>query len=301
MTEQPSLLALLSQAAARRTAEQQAASSAPPVLAPDHVLAMVEAQDARVEQPRTLGNRDGLTHLSSLLNVCPREHVIARRFNISRPEQVTGGHRIVWKFGRAIEDHVRSSIIDARARRGVFGAWTCVCGHARHVGFHPPSATCPACRKGLDHYREPEVIDPNSGVIGSPDITLVENGWYLPVEIKSMNKEDFDKLTRPVADHALQVLGYHRLLHLLGYRMFPEARLIYVRKEFLWGGRNRVYKEYSVRPEDHAAQIDAMLQAGGDIQAHLRAGSTPDRIGGCHSATCSRARSCSVSDVCWSL
>lgn len=301
MTQPTGLLALLSQAAQRHQTAQEAASQNAPTLSEDFLTALVSAQDARVEAPRTLGNRDGLTHLSSLLNVCPREHVLARRFNISRPEPVTGGHRIVWKFGRAVEDHVRDSLLAARERRGVYGIWKCVCKHTSHQGYYPPAATCPRCRQGLNHYHEIALIDPDNGVVGSPDMLLVERGWFLPVEVKSMNKEDFDRLTAPVPDHALQVAGYWRILHVLGYRVMPEARLIYVRKEFLWGGRNRVYKEFTIQPGPLAPLTDAMFLAARDIQEHLQAGSTPERIQGCHSASCSRARSCSVSDVCWSL
>lgn len=300
MNQPTSLLALLSQAAQRHQGAQDVAAL-PPSLPENYLTAMVETQDARVEAPRTLGNREGLTHLSSLLNVCPREHVIARRFNISRPQAVTGGHRVVWKFGRAVEDHVRSSILAARERRNIYGVWKCVCKHTAHTGFHPPAATCPRCRLPLDRYYEVELIDPDNGVTGSPDMLLVERGWFVPVEVKSMNKDDFDKLSAAVPDHALQVAGYWRILRALGYRVHAEARLIYVRKEFLWGGRNRVYKEFVVRPETLSPLTEAMFSAGREIQDHLQAGSTPDRITGCHSATCSRARSCSVSDVCWSL
>ena len=77
----------------------------------------------RIPDIRRIGSRDGYTHVTSLIGLCPRQHRIAVEHEIQVTESVTGGHQVMWAIGRAVETHVRKQIIDA-GRASVFG--TCL-------------------------------------------------------------------------------------------------------------------------------------------------------------------------------
>lgn len=273
-----------------------------PRLADDHLTRMVCAADEVPERTRSGGNAEGLIHISSLVGaVCERDHVLSQRHRMMNASVVTGGHKVMWKIGRAVEKHVRTSIISARGRRNVYGVWQCRCGHTEHLGEHPQDMRCERCWSGLGHYREPQLVDAVRKVTGSPDLTLIEKGLFLVSEIKSMNKEDFDALEAPLADHVIQACGYHRLYEMLGFPMLPQVRLFYVRKQFLWGGRNRIYKEFTIDPATYARQVDLCFEAAERIRDHVEAGTTPDRIRPCRSARSTRAKECNSCATCWQL
>lgn len=270
-----------------------------PQLDPEHVTRLVGSGDANPRITRSGGNEDGYTHLSSLIGVCEREQTISRQHGIPIHETVSGGMKIIWAIGRAVEKHIRESVIKARDYRDVHGKWVCRCGHSEHVGLYPTERTCGTCWGHLKYYREPLLIDHDAAVVGSPDLTLIEMGFYLPVEVKSMAKDQFDELKNPLADHVLQVLGYRHLYKLMGYPVMDIASIVYGRKDFKFGGTRAVYKEYHVHWEQWQPQIDAMFEAGRRIkEANLDHRLLPRP---CASPTCTRAKGCKRANMCFTL
>lgn len=270
-----------------------------PRLPDDFLITEVATADSAAERSRVApGN--GYVHISSLIDVCVRQHVLTKLHGINNFNTVTGAHRVMWALGRAAENHVRQSIIKVRQRNGIYGVWQCKCGQTKHQGFHPPERRCERCQSGLTEYREPALLDHDARAVGSPDLTLsVGNNYMAVVEIKSMNKKDFDALERPKADHVVQAAAYRRLYEQMGFTVHDEVIILYVKKEFQWGSP---YKEFHVNvTSGHwPGLIDDMLADGREISDRTQSGTLPARTK-CANVGCTRAKSCPVSTLCFSM
>jgi hypothetical protein len=284
-----------------------------PALAENHIIDMIEAGDAIPEVSRIGGGAyHGYTHLSSLLDVCVRQQVIAANHQVPIAESHTGSMKLVFAFGRAAENHARRQIILSRGRQGIYGKWICPCEFSAHVGEYPHDRRCTRCHKALSIYKEPLLVDVDREIVASPDLTTIEaNSYFLVVECKSMKAEEFDKLRAPLADHASQGLGYRRMYQQAGFPVLDFAAIVYIRKEFIWGGgRNRVYKEFHVTEGEtnrelglfggYRPQLNFMWEAAENITHHKRHGTIPRRTV-CGHAGCSRAKQCPVAHICFSL
>ncbi len=204
---------------------------------------VVNAQDATPEPER---HNEGYMHMSKLLKgVCSRQ-VVFTDMNPAKPifQTATGGHRVMWKLGRAAEAHVRDSYIRGVKGEGVYGLWRCKCGAHTKAGYYSELwPSCGRCRTAPDNYGEQPFFDHENGIVGNPDF-LVRIGEYLyVVEIKSMNGEDFDALQAPMPDHIYQGAGYRRLVALNDFPVAPIVVIIYVTKKFVFGSP---YKEFHV-------------------------------------------------------
>lgn len=270
-----------------------------PRLDPEHVTRLVANADKIPAKTRSGGNKDGFIHLSSLIGMCEREQTISHQHGVATHRGASGPMKIIWAIGRAVEKHIRNSVIVARDWQGVHGRWECRCRASSHLGVHPAERSCLVCGGGLNTYREPLLIDHAAGVIGSPDLTLIEMGWYLATEIKSMNKDQFDKIEKPLADHILQAMGYRHLYRLMGYPVLDIVAVVYGRKDFKFGGTRAVYKEYHVRAADWQGQIDDMFAAATRVRRANLARDLLPRT--CTSADCTRAKSCERATMCFSL
>lgn len=270
-----------------------------PVLRDSHVTRLVAQADAVPQKTRSGGNDEGLLHLSSLIGMCEREQAISHQHGVPSFTSVAGPMKIIWRIGRAVEKHIRDSVIKAREGRDIYGRWVCRCGASEHLGVLPEHRTCPRCHHYLTSYREPVLRNYEYGVVGSPDLTLIEMGFYLATEIKSMNKDEFDKLEAPKADHVLQALGYRRLYQLAGFPVFDWVSVVYARKDFKFGGSRAVYKEYHAPAAPREGQITAMFEAARRVREANRRGDLPPRI--CDSPTCRRAKDCERVSLCFGL
>ena len=86
------------------TPEPERATTPDPVseprqlLATDCVKAVVDSCDGRPDTVRA--GTGGHTHVSSLVDVCVRQHVITRQLGARSDRRWTGGHRIAFALGR---------------------------------------------------------------------------------------------------------------------------------------------------------------------------------------------------------
>ena len=236
-------------------------------------------------------------NVSSLVGICTRQHVLAALDDRLHFGTVTGGHRVMWAFGRAVENHIRSTYLEATARRGAFGNWSCRCGNHRHQGFFP-TTDCETCGGSAHNYSELVLLDHRRKLKGSPDIVAtVGGGWFLPVEIKSMNADEWKGLKRPKGDHIMQVGVYHRMLAEQGWKVLPQTSIIYTSKDFRFGSP---YKEFHVDTRDKAVtdMIDTALSLAEEVANHKQAGTLPPREK-CGSPTCTTAKGCPMIVSCW--
>ena len=254
------------------------------------LMRVVNAQDSAPEAKR---HNDGYLHMSQLLRgLCPRQV----RFTDMNPEKrvyedVTGGHRVMWKLGRAAEAHIRDSYIKGVKGEGVYGQWRCKCGAHSKTGFFDETWTaCGRCRTLPDNYGELAVFDHENGVVGNPDFLVRIGNLLYVVEIKSMNGEDFDVLERPMPDHIIQGAGYRRLMLANGFEVAPVVIILYVTKKFKYGSP---YKEFHVNVEsqNYEAVLDGAWQRGKLIRTARQKDLLPrDRV--CSSMDSPQAKKC---------
>ncbi len=268
-------------------------------LPPDFVSRVVGTQDAIPEVKR---HNNGYMHLSELLHdVCPRQVILTDRNPTKRVYQAaTGGHRVMWKLGRAVEAHVRDSYIRGVKGKGVLGVWSCKCGNRSETGlFSTDWVNCRRCDSALTNYGEVTLFDHDAGIVGNVDLPIYIGQSVTVVEIKSMNGEEFDALQAPIPDHVYQAAGYRRLLIKRGDLRVSDTIIIhYSTKKFKFG---KPYKEFHINASDPTIDrvLDGVWQRASDIKRHRLEQSLPAREL-CRSSDSPRARKCVHCGECWS-
>ncbi|AHC30489.1 exonuclease [Rhizobium phage vB_RleS_L338C] len=269
-----------------------------PTIPDDYIKETVKRLDNAPQASRL--NHPGYVHVSSLINVCARQYALAHRYQVEVMEaSPTGGHRVMWKIGRAVEKHVRSQFIVGQGRQGIYGVWKCMCGRIDHLGMFP-ARTCNYCGEQATKYCEPVLHDDENKIVGSPDITfLVGRYYFVPVELKSMNKTDWDALEAPVPDHIAQAAMYRHLYSIKGYHVHDNVKFVYTTKDFKWGDP---YKEYQVDCTQEAVVnvVNAMVEAARRIRVSGETRTLPNRTV-CRTAGNSRAKACPVAHLCFSM
>lgn len=243
---------------------------------------------ARIGQP-------GYIHLSELVTLCARKQALMLDRGVVTENQITGAHRVMWRIGRAVEAHVRSQLVDGMPM-DAFGGWSCRCGATERVGHRPARQTCATCANPVDQYRELTLRDDEHGVVGNPDFVTRHRACYVPVEIKSMVKTEWDELRQPKANHVMQAIGYRRLLQVNGFPVHDDVVLIYVAKDFAWGSP---YKEFHVRvTQRHEDQLDELFAEAKLVLDYLATGRLPTRVHCTHIGG-RRAKGCPVNGECF--
>lgn len=267
-------------------------------LPPDMFKDVLDAEDRIPEKPRT--GKAGYIHVSSLIGMCARAQVLSVMHGVEVHKAVTGGHRVMWKFGRAVEQHVRESIIRSKKFANVYGVWKCVCRRTEEVGYHNSARMCPTCKGKLDTYNELTLYDHEAGIVGNPDLLYRHSAPFVVVEVKSMTGEDWKALEAPLGDHIFQAGMYRHLLKKNNLPTFDEVVIFYTSKHFThWGSP---YKEFHVdvsRPEFEAIVNDAV-----ELAKAVKAGNAqriaPPRTA-CANNTCTRAKNCPAQNLCFQL
>lgn len=270
-------------------------SALPDVLEEGSLKKIVDRQD-NIPVEKRIGS--DYTHVSSLIDMCPRQFKLMFDRNMPQLEKVHGGDRVVWEMGRAAERHFRTQYISGVDYKGVHGKWQCLCQRTEVVGFAQLDAPeCPTCRTRPLHYAELPYYDHAAGVVGNPDLPIFTQGAFLITEIKSMNAKDFEALEEPQPDHIFQGGSYRRLYELNDLPVHPLIRVVYVRKDYRYGSP---YKEYNV--DALSRTVTTMLDIGWDTARELhavrRTAEIPERV--CTHARCTRAKNCPVLVPCWS-
>lgn len=270
-----------------------------PEVADDLVSSAVDSADRIAQVGRTAS--DGFIHATSLIGRCPRRAVIEASYNLSFAQQYWGADKIVHAIGRAVENHVRDSFIKVTPGHNVYGVWVCQCGVAETVGTKPSEGVCELCRTPLDVYKEPVLLDARLSLIGSPDLTYLAGGTHaLPVEIKSINKKDYDNLKHPFGDHVTQAGLYRHLYQVSGFKVHNLVKVVYVCKDYAFKGSP--YKEFNISFSDAGTLgVKFALEKALDIQVHVNSGTFPDKIDECRTHETTTARKCHVCDICFNL
>lgn len=273
-------------------------SRAMPDIPEGYLTNVINLMDRRPEKSRI--GKPGYTHVSSLFGGCVRQYVAASRFNVEILNSVTGGHRVLWRIGRAVETHVRDSFIEGKERQGIYGEWRCTCKRLARVGLYQSGSPCRVCGDEAKHYFEPVLYDETNKIVGSPDLTtLIGSAWFTPTEVKSMNKEQFDKLEAPLPDHINQAAMYRHLYRQQGYAVHDKVIIMYTKKDFQWGSP---YKEYHVDCTAPLVQgmVDASIEQAALIKRSMETQTLPGRTL-CTGPRSPRAKQCPVAHLCFQM
>ena len=260
-------------------------------------------------QPQTSRVGGEYLHVSSLISMCVRKHVLAYVSKAERTEVVKPSMRIVWALGRAAENHVRTQFIDAMNYEGIVGMWKCSCGHLKVQGLYNDTLKCPKCSKKAKKYNEASVFDHEYRIVGSPDLLYIrpDNKKIMVVECKSINKKDFDLLTRPKMDHILQAACYNRLLEKEGVDVDKTVTILYVCKDFSFTGSP--YKEFRV-PVNTADVSFSVIEMWSKARQFAEQKKNhdekelvtyPNRLPMCSSRDSTFAKDCSFCGMCFSV
>lgn len=252
--------------------------------------------------PVTLNHFRGgeFLHVSDLLGKCMRKIALSEVHDISMPAPyVHESMALTFAQGVALHDHVKGRIFAGHGD-DMYGSWSCRCGalHTDTAAYrNVKTKKCKVCGGTPTNYHELELRDPELKVIGSPDITiyLPKYGIYYPIEIKSINHEDWKELARPKPDHVLQVLFYWYLLRKLGYPVPSQVSILYVTKGFLF---KTPYKEFVVNAEDNISRLDEYLEEARMLAEARKNGTIPVRSF-CSSKDCKPAKDCHVVNLCF--
>lgn len=92
----------------------QNSSTRPP---DDLLITAMSKFDNKPQVVRTPINKESYIHSSSLPEFCARRSAILIDENRQPKEYVTGGMKIVWTIGRAVETYVRNALIDSIGKK----------------------------------------------------------------------------------------------------------------------------------------------------------------------------------------
>jgi hypothetical protein len=286
----------------RQTVDAPASSGAGEMV-PDYVATLVSSMDLAPEAGREGGD---YIHASALIGLCIRAQALAHRLGGLR-RTPDSAQRLVWALGRAAEKHVRTQFIAAVDAAGVVGSWRCPCGEAVRDGLRgDPPAVCAQCRKPADEYSELVLVDHEARIIGSPDMLFrrPDDGRLRVVEIKSMNRKDFELLSAPLPDHVLQAAIYRRLLAENHPETDEEVSVMYVCKDWT----RRPYREFSVDSQAPKTLewLDAAWERAREYQrwragdlAGQRALPLPQRLPQCTEVAAPAAKKCACGTPCF--
>jgi len=272
-----------------------------PDLTGDRLKTLLDNKDRRVEASRV--GRPGYAHVSTLCSdVCERHYVLNAVQGRIDFEAVTGGHRLMWKYGRAAEAHIRDNITDGDATGfKVYGQWKCACEASVHIGARPKQdKLCPTCQLPLNRYHEQPWFDHDNKIVGNPDLGLFIARWFFPVEIKSMTADQWDGLTEPLTEHINQALLYRYLAQKAGLLVHDKVLLVYAKKEFRWGSPYKVF-DVDVTTARWVGVLERSLERAVRLRDAIAEGTPPPRLTSCSAIDRPRAKKCPALVPCFQV
>ena len=281
-----------------------------PLACGDHLASIVTAYDRKPEKVRIGGK---WIHVSYLVGGdCLRALQLGYRLNVSAQKKPSAADRLVWAIGKAVEKHIRDTVIEAVGHDKVFGIWECGCKGLQIRGLGS-TKTCKKCGNQAIHYSEYHITDESLLLSGSPDLLVMVGGTkddpiLMAVEIKTIKvvpkggvktqAADFHSLEAPSRTHALQVLCYHGLMTRNGFRMSDECVVLYAAKDYVTCNPYKPFTVDANAPHNSFA-VDALFNLA---QRYAELDDTADllpRCSACVDSNCSKAKSCPVGAHCF--
>ena len=251
---------------------------------------------------------------SSLPYLCPREEVLAHRYDIIRVEFHNPSLEITWTIGDYFHEMYRNEYFGPMGEWA--GAWECLrCGwDTDYAGLSAPPVPgesrgrvtpmpqlCDKCNApfiapdGVQCYgkfKEWLIQDFRIHLQGHPDGWSIRSGSDRVLsDLKSHGLNGFASRKKIRDGHDLQVWGYQ---YMCGDTE-TNGEVWYLNKS-PWGDPGAFLREIVV-PFDRKKFETSVVRPLGQIQDGLSGGPLADRV--CINDQCPRARECQLSDVCF--
>lgn len=253
---------------------------------------------------------------SSLPYLCPREEILASRYDIIRAERVKPTLEITWTIGHTFHDLYRDVYYGPMQEWA--GAWECIrCGwdtdtagvsqspvfkeklvSKGHIATMPrecggcgaPFWGVPDGERVYGTFKEWSIEDKVIGLKGHPDGWSVRNGAdRVLVDLKSHGATGFSSRTSLRNGHNLQVWGYE---HMCGDR---DGEVWYMNKS-PWGDAISFVRDIRV-PFDKKEFKNRVVEPLREVHEGVAGGPITDRK--CINPECVIAKECQLVDVCF--
>lgn len=268
-------------------------------------LAAFDEEDSLKEilkTPCSQHHREGdYLHVSDLIGKCVRKIALSKRLGLPlKPQPLFDGQKITFAQGDAIHDHITGKVIKARPD-DIYGSWSCVCGKLKVMDttFTEAQKTkkCPRCKTKATRYNELSLRDEELMLVGHVDLSLLLGEFLQLDELKSIKKEKWDDLARPLPDHIIQVLLYWYLARRKKLRLVDKLTILYAAKEFMM---TNPYKEFHIQPSKILHRLDDYLEDARAYAASLKGGELPIRSL-CKTMDSPAAKKCEFKSTCFQL
>jgi len=269
---------------------------------------VVELQEEDILLSRLSGNPvpngfryEKYLHVSDLLGNCMRKIAISYLTDTVIVGDTLWDNMLqTFAIGNGIHDAVRGKIQRVRPSE-MYGVWTCKC--KRNPKKFEGTATqalaqssCTNCGHDLDTYEEIRLLNNDIDVVGSVDLTLLFDSAFYLNEIKSIKKEDWDTLTRPLPMHILQIVLYWWLARELGKPIHKQVSLLYVTKGHVFGVP---YKEFVLDPTEHLHRLTEYREDAKALKDSRNGGALPGRV--CPTEESPQAKKCEMCTLCFGM
>ena len=238
---------------------------------------------------------------------CARQYRLMDAHNVKRPDSyISAALRATFDLGRLTAD----TLVTQWADSFVWGKWKCAsCNSTIEFGPRPSPTQCGAGTGLLCDWKYHEVnfVSQHSKISGSIDMLAdIGKPKKVPIELKIMKADEFDKLSAPLAEHRLRTMLYLQLIaesdNPARFNVDTEhAKVLYVSRGY--GKMNPEvgqivpFKEFDVYRDDNAVKLYS--ERGRTVHIARQEGSIPSDKACSHSA-CATAKKCPVRVQCWS-
>lgn len=274
----------------------------------DTLGAMLTSHDRRPEKVRLGGE---WIHVSALVNgECLRAVQIASKEKLDAKVRPRPSDRLLWAIGKAVEAHIRESMIDMYGRHNVLGQWECRCGGLKYTGIGNDKK-CKVCSGLATKYFEYHILNEETMLSGSPDLLIrkKEKAPWTVAEIKSIKvvgkggvrnaTPEFHTIMAPVRNHSLQVLSYQRLLRMNGVDVTDDTLVCYGAKDYVMESPYKFFTLDAESPENVMA-VDYLFDLAKEYRSAITKKKLLPRIGLCSSCTTTKAKGCPCVTSCFS-
>ena len=270
-----------------------------------------------------------MVHATHLPKICPRQVAIMRSIGVTEPSAtyedfIDSNTQLIWATGRAFEKHLRDQLIASPKidNDALIGEFVCDCGKSKNIQNYDETREivgnieeCEVCGTPALNYKELGIFVKNKNTVLSPDLPYFnKQRQIVVVEMKSIKGEKFKKLRDAQKPHIQQVLMYHQAGEMNGYNMAPYVNVMYASKGWVNPKNELPYKQFRIPVEEEKAviasnaklfdlgEVIGAIDKDGKVDSKYDHGDGyPSPVTDCESMGCSRARSCQVNSICFTL
>ena len=238
-------------------------------------------------------------HVSDILHRCVRMIALSLLYKRTiHGETIYDNSQVTFSIGHALQKTLTDKLIRTQPNN-IYGLWKCACGQTETRSTLTKAldqGTCKKCDTSLDNYNEIDLKYEDLKLSGSVDITLwLEDAFYL-TECKSIKKDDWSALVRPIPDHIFQIVFYWFIARELNWPIHNRVSIVYIPKEQV---RGSPYKEFVIDPEEYLDRLQPYLDDARALNDALNGGALPKKV--CSDPSNTMAKRCEMCTLCFNV